>query len=127
MVVNVRVLIIPAFGTEAQTSWYLPETETVYRELRQCAVYHFKYPSAERSESPSLKHTAKLLSESLVKYRQEHEKQDCPWHIAAHSTGGLVLKEAVITLWKEQRREYDLLARRCLSLGFFGVPRRFSS
>lgn len=122
-----RVVAIPAIGGDPYLTWgqsdphhpYSKVFSCIYQGLEDEASLHL-YSFEEPSKSNTLEEYAGLLFQSLATW--DTDSNHLPIHFAAYSTGGLVLKIAIV---KARERLSKNFVDCFHSVAFFGVPREY--
>jgi len=95
-------------------------TETIFDDIRRARVWFYEYPEVQ--EGQSFGFYADKLLEDLTDLVRSQGRKKRPLHLAGHSTGGLVIKYALIKALSDQTTVHAEIAESCFSLAFFGVP-----
>ncbi|KAI9728690.1 MAG: hypothetical protein M1828_002796 [Chrysothrix sp. TS-e1954] len=123
------VVVVPAIGASVEeVRRHLFRTEThlpFYERIENARVEIFEFPLDHMWNSKTcLDDYAESLLDCVVHLR-ERSTGRIPIHFVGHSTGGLIVKKALILAQRSAR--YSALWSQCLSVAFFGVPHRGSS
>src|SRR5579871_3245414 len=94
--------------------------ETIFDDIRRARVWLYEYP--EIKEDQDVGFYADKLLEDLTMLVQSQGRKKRPLHLAGHSTGGLIIKYAMIKALIDQNTTHAEIAESCFSLAFFGVP-----
>lgn len=95
-------------------------SETIFDEVPQARVWFFDYNDV--AESKEFDDYAEQLLEALVDLVQKQGHQRRPLHLVGHSTGGIVIKHALIQAFADENSWEAEAAEACFSIAFFGVP-----
>jgi hypothetical protein len=90
---------------------------TIFDDVHQARVWLYEYPPgvANRTVEGYARSFLQEISAFIEKKFMKH-----PLHLAAHSTGGLVIKHALIS----EDVENSVFVEACFSIAFFGTPRK---
>jgi hypothetical protein len=94
--------------------------ETIFDDIRGVRVWFYEYP--EIQENQDFGFYADKLLEDLTKLVRSQGQKKRLLHLAGHSTGGLVIKHAMIKALSGENPVHAEIAESCFSLAFFGVP-----
>jgi len=127
---------VPAIGCNGDRSWFSGDDKHVpemYCGITENVAFH-RFHSL-RQTLPCDEGLEPYAIEFLNSiYNKEELMEDgAPIHFACHSTGGLVLKRALLRSLEEAKakgnahnKKYaQLLKRNNISVAFFGVPRKY--
>ncbi|KAI0410110.1 hypothetical protein F4802DRAFT_14876 [Xylaria palmicola] len=126
------ILAIPAIGGISKDTWreYNEETysrnkeTSLYQDLwDQALVYLYDFPSSWREMGVAT--LATRLLDCFVESPLSTALESSPYvdlHLAAYSTGGLVLKKALLDASQSNQSRRQYFVSKCYSIAFFGVP-----
>jgi hypothetical protein len=123
------VVAIPAIGGDPFLTWlrsssnhpYSDKPRSLFQPLELEAYIHL-YSFEEDSRSKTLNEYAELLFQALATL--DTDSNLLPIHFAAYSTGGLVLKIAIIKATEKLSKKFVDCFH---SVAFFGVPRKYQT
>jgi len=102
------------------------ESETIFDDISQARLWFFDY--GDVSATHDFDFYANKLLQDLVQLIENQGKRKRPLHLVGHSTGGLVIKYALIKADSNgEGTAFEQVAEACFSLAFFGVPHYGSS
>ncbi|KAI8631387.1 hypothetical protein F5Y19DRAFT_493274 [Xylariaceae sp. FL1651] len=133
------VIAIPAIGGNPRKTWreyserpYDPEKETsLFQELFGHAwVYLYDFP-ADWKQMKVCVLASRLLNcfvqSGLSDALSKNSPHSADLHLAAYSTGGLVLKKALLDAGRSGDPKRQCFVSKCYSVAFFGVPHHVDS
>jgi hypothetical protein len=124
------VIAVPAIGCNPTATWSLADDQrdldhsSLYSEVTDARVYLYAHPPQDPFREYSIVHYAKALLAYLVQLPLLGQR---PLHFAAHSTGGIVVKQALSLALNHEHEKHVAIIRKCFSVAFWGVPRKTNS
>jgi hypothetical protein len=121
------VIAVPAIGCNPGNTFALTndrwdlDNSSLYSDLPDARVYLYSHPPQDPFREFSIIHYASSLLAFLIHLPQLGQR---PLHFAAHSTGGIVVKQALALALIDEHEKHAAIVRRCFSVAFWGVPRR---
>lgn len=120
------IIAVPAIGGDPVKTWMYPnhqglEPENLWTELHEARVYLYFFHRRQDSKHEGITTYAEDLLQAIRSEVIDLGRR--PLHFAAFSTGGLVVKRALLlALGGFDKGRYLSITRSCFSLAFFGTP-----
>ncbi|KAF2464298.1 uncharacterized protein BDR25DRAFT_346785 [Lindgomyces ingoldianus] len=127
---KVDIVAVPAIGADPKVTYRYPGLKVpdkqdaqrwhhMFSDLSDARVFLYTFPKPENPKTHGItKYSEDLLremaSEGLGKSRMIH--------FVGHSTGGLVVKRALILANGSNKHDWLEIKRKCCSIAFFGTP-----
>lgn len=121
------IIAVPAIAALPETTWRFPDDHdgqswrSLYHSVAGARVYLYSHPSQDLRWQYGIEYYAQCLLRYLVNLPDLGHR---PLHLAAHSTGGIVLKKALTDALSGATSDEasDRVVRCCFSVAFWGVP-----
>lgn len=95
---------------------------SVFDKVDSARVYFYTHPQLRTHEQREISYFARALLHQVIGFPDLGDRPIC---FAGHSTGGLVVKQALITAsMHTENKRMTSIVRRCFGVSFFGTPRK---